>query len=239
MSPFPAFRSQILALLGRGEIPLWGDHPGPGGRSHAAPRPRQARLDGEPSMWPGRRRFPAPRWPGARLPNETPCTTELPLTPPRYKTPARRSPRTPGTARAAAPPDPASQRRDPRRCPRGAARSRMGQCNCRKKRKVARLFPLGITGCGFTAFRGETADLSESPSFPLNGPARVGNGGRDVLCPPPRRGRGLRGGRGVPAAAEPHPGVIPGTDSRCHRHSCGGEEEPVGTAGGGERRRGG
>lgn len=101
MSPFPAFRSQTPALLGRGEIPLWGDHRGPGGRSHAAPRPRQARLDGEPPVWPGRRRFPAPRWPRARLPNETPCTTELPLTPPRYKTPARRSPRTPGTARAA------------------------------------------------------------------------------------------------------------------------------------------
>lgn len=33
---------------------------------------------------------------------------------------------------------PRSQRRDPRRCPRGAARSRMGQCNCRKKRKVRR-----------------------------------------------------------------------------------------------------
>ncbi|XP_009697544.1 PREDICTED: protein S100-A14-like [Cariama cristata] len=41
-------------------------------------------------MWPGRRRFLAPRWPRAKLRNETPCTTpqlaacrELPLTPPR------------------------------------------------------------------------------------------------------------------------------------------------------------
>lgn len=50
----------------------------------------RAGLDGEPSVWPGRRRFPAPRWPWARLRNETPCTTpqlaahrELPLTAPR------------------------------------------------------------------------------------------------------------------------------------------------------------
>ncbi|XP_040547048.1 protein S100-A14 isoform X1 [Gallus gallus] len=88
--------------------------------------------DGKRSVWPRRRRFPAPRWPGARLPNEPPCTTpcrELPLTPPRYKTPQQRNARTAGTALAAAPQDPPEQR-DCR--PR---RSSMGQCNCRKKRK--------------------------------------------------------------------------------------------------------
>ncbi|XP_021232340.1 protein S100-A14 isoform X1 [Numida meleagris] len=60
--------------------------------------------DGERSVWLRRRRFPAPRWPGARLPNEPPCTTprwELPLTPPWYKTPQQRSARTAGTALAA------------------------------------------------------------------------------------------------------------------------------------------
>ncbi|XP_005062472.1 PREDICTED: protein S100-A14 [Ficedula albicollis] len=87
---------------------------------------------------PARRRFPAPRWRRARLPNETPRTAELPLThTSRYKTPARISPRTPGPARAAAPPDPTAEERPPEtpRDPRGAASSRMGQCNCRKKRK--------------------------------------------------------------------------------------------------------
>ncbi|XP_021232341.1 protein S100-A14 isoform X2 [Numida meleagris] len=88
--------------------------------------------DGERSVWLRRRRFPAPRWPGARLPNEPPCTTprwELPLTPPWYKTPQQRSARTAGTALAAAPHNPPEQRdcRPPR--------SSMGQCNCRKKRK--------------------------------------------------------------------------------------------------------
>lgn len=50
--------------------------PVPGGRSHAALRGRAVPDgDGERSVWPGRRRFPAPRWPGARLRNEPPCTT--------------------------------------------------------------------------------------------------------------------------------------------------------------------
>ncbi|XP_010725599.1 uncharacterized protein LOC100550012 [Meleagris gallopavo] len=92
-----------------------------------------AMLDGERSVWPRRRRFPAPRWLEARLPNEPPCTTpcwELPLTPPWYKTPQQRSARTAGTALAAAPQDPPEQRD----C-RPHRRSSMGQCNCRKKRK--------------------------------------------------------------------------------------------------------
>ena len=65
---------------GRGPVPR---RPFPRG----AARLCRAGMDGEPSVWPGRRRFPAPRWPWARLRNETPCTTpqpsELPLTPPR------------------------------------------------------------------------------------------------------------------------------------------------------------
>ncbi|KAI6072974.1 Protein S100-A14 isoform X2 [Aix galericulata] len=59
---------------------------------------------------------------------------ELPLTPPWYKTPVHRSPLIPGTALGTAPQDPVGAD-SPTEGPSDPARSSMGQCNCRKKRK--------------------------------------------------------------------------------------------------------
>ncbi|XP_066062676.1 uncharacterized protein [Chamaea fasciata] len=114
-------------------------NPGALGRSRREVTARgRAGIWGTIRVWPGRRRrrrrrFPAPTLAPGQAPQMrrlAPRSSHSHL--PGIKPRPGRSPRTPGTARAAAPPDPRGRGETPRKDPRGA---RMGQCNCRKKRK--------------------------------------------------------------------------------------------------------